>query len=385
MIAAAQPGESSLRRPSRAGSGQGEIFLRRAIEAYFARWPFYLLLFVACLVIGYLGVRDVARLYTSTGSFFVESRALINEQSADDFEQARLAPSGFVAQDLGGLMSTDPFMTTVAESLGYEIGELPSQRNPIFRFLRRSTEVSVLSANLVQVAVTTDDPAAAQAQAAAIIDAYVQFQESAALAEGVVAEDFFDVESQSVSEELVRARGEVDRFVSRFQSLDDMTLANTVELDRLRSAEAVAEVRFRAAIEGVDQARLIQARAETESLQQFSFLNEPVLPQTHDAAGLDAFYWMLSFVIVGLATNVLPAVVSASRSSTVLIPEDLAADPRLPVIAVVPRVAPSRLSIDDGAGGASSLPSTPSTPDRNVPVGLEPDPSTRTDGDGTTV
>jgi hypothetical protein len=180
----------------------------------------------------------------------------------------------------------------------------------------------------------------------------------------------------------------VNGFVSGFESLFDVWVANTIELDRVGAAAAWAVARFRAATDGAEQARLIQARAETESSQQFSFVNEPVLPQTPDAAGLDAFYFMLSFVIVGLATNVLPAVVSAMRSSTVLIPEDLAADPRLPVVAVVPGVSSSRLSVADRPASPSSR-STSSTAEgpagTDAPSGADRGSSTRADGDGAAV
>lgn len=363
---------------SESGRGPGwEAFLRRAVEAYFLRWPFYVALLIVSLLIGVLGIRDGQRLYTSSGSFFVESRTLIAAQSSEELVRERLAPSGFVTQDLIGLLSTDSFMTSLAESLGHEVSDRPSERLRLFRSLRRPIEVEILSDNLVRVQATTFDPEESQVLATALIDAYIQFQISAATAEGLVAEGFFDDEAEAVSEDLLAAQEAADRFASRFPSLDSLPPGDRVELNRLLEAEAQAEARFRAAVDGAERARLIQARAETEVQQRFSFITEPAAPTTHDAAGLESFYRMLSFVIVGVSVNVLPPVISASRSSTVLVPEDLTADPRLPVLAVVPRVNPARLAVGPRRDGG---PADGSAPAPREPVAIGGQQRSGTDG-----
>ncbi len=380
MIEASPPGGNGVAGPTGSRGAGWEGFLRRAVEAYFVRWPFYLLLLIVSLLIGVLGIRDGRQLYTSTGSFFIESRTLISAQSSEDLVRQRLAPSGYVTQDIFGLMSSETFMTTVAESLGHEVSDRPQERRSLFRRLRRSIEVEVLSDNLVRVQATTFEPEESQELAAALINSYIQFQISAATAEGLVAEQFFDEKAEGVSEELLAAQEAADRFAARFPTLDSLPPGDLVELSRLREAEAQAEARFRAAFDGAEEARLIQARAETEAEQRFSFITEPSLPATHDAAGSESFYRMLSFVIVGIAITVLPAVISASRSPTVLVPDDLEADVRLPVLAVMPKVASNRLDVasnrERGAGDARST------------VGREPVPSgapRRSGGDGTAV
>ncbi len=361
-------------------AGGWEAFLRRTVEAYFVRWPFYVVLLVVSLLIGVLGIRDGQRLYTSTGSFFVESRTLISAQSSEDLVRQRLAPSGYVVQDLFGLMSSDTFMTTVAESLGHEISDQPAERRSLFRRLRRSTEIEVLSENLVRVRATTFGPEESRDLAAALINSYIQFQISAATAEGLVAEGFFDEKAEAVSQELLDAQEAADRFAARFPTLDSLPPADLVELNRLREAEAQAEARFRAAFDGAEEARLIQARAETQAEQRFSFLTEPSLPETHDAAGSESFYRMLSFLIVGVSVNILPAVISASRSSTVLVPEDLEADARLPVLAVMPKVSSSRLDLTSNrTRRAGSAP--PADGREPVPSGVQQ----RSGDDGSTV
>jgi len=380
MIEASPPGGNGV-----AGQGDGpstgwEAFLRRAVEAYFVRWPFYLFLLVASLLIGFLGIRDEQRLYTSSGSFFVESRTLISAQSSEDLVRQRLAPSGYVAQDIFGLMSSETFMATMAESLGHEISDWPPERRSLFRRLRRSLEIEILSENLVRVRATTFEPEESQDLAAALIESYIQFQISAATAEGLVAEGFFDEKAEAVSQDLLDAQEAADRFAARFPTLDSLPPGDLVELNRLREAEAQAEARFRAAFDGAEEARLIQARAETQAQQRFSFITEPSLPGTHDAAGSESFYRMLSFVIVGVSVNILPAVISASRSSTVLVPEDLEADVRLPVLAVMPKVASSRLDLTSTRGRAGS--------DVAISGGREPVPSgaqQRSGGDGSAV
>ncbi len=380
MIEASPPGGNGAAGPTRRRSDGWEGFLRRAVEAYFIRWPFYLLLLVVSLLIGVLGIRDGQRLYTSSGSFFVESRTLISAQSSEDLVRQRLAPSGFVAQDMFGLMSSDTFMTTVAESLGHEVSDWPPERRSLFRRLRRSTEVEVLSENLIRVQATTFEPEESQELATAMINSYIQFQISAATAEGLVAEGFFDEKAESVSEDLLAAQEASDRFAARFPTLDSLPPGDLIELNRLREAEAQAEARFRAAFDGAEEARLIQARAETQAEQRFSFLTEPSLPATHDAAGSESFYRMLSFVIVGIAVNVLPAVISASRSSTVLVPDDLEADVRLPVLSVMPKVASDRLDLASNRARGTS--------DAKPPLDREPVPSgarQRSGGDGTAV
>ncbi len=336
----------------------GRAFLRRAVEAYFRRWPFYLALLLLALTLGVLSLRQIGRQYTSNGTLFVEPRTLIESQSADEYEGylARFTGAGFVIQDLKGLIRTEAFMSSVAENAGYELSENPAFRSELLFALRFSFDTDIVSDHLVWIGATSSDPEDAQALASSLIDNYIDFQISSATAESIVAEEFFDGVIETASVELREARAAVDEYASRVTSVRTLGPAEQVEFDELREREVEASARFRAAVDGSEAARLIRARVDTLVRQRYAFVNQPELPVAPDEAGFDGFMRLLAFALVGVSLTLVAPVVSAARGRTVLLPEDLEAEFDVPVLAQVPAVAARRLAVDrpgvqtDGGG-----------------------------------
>lgn len=342
--------------PSGGQTAVNRPFLGRAVEAFFRRWPYYVVLLAASVFFGISAMGQLGSSYTSNASLFIEPRTLIESQSADEYEGylARFTGSGFVVQDIQGLIRTDAFMASVAEKAGYEFGESQWERGPLFFELQSTFYVDTVSDHLVWVSSTTGDPDDAQALTQALVDTYTEFQISSATAESLVAEAFFDEVTESLGVELQAAQDATDAYAARLPSLRVLEPEQQVELERLREAEAEAESRFRAAVDGSESARLIRARAETLVGQRFSFVNPPNRPSAPDEAGLAGVLALVGFLLVGLSTALIGPVISAVRVRTVLLPSDLDGEIDVPVLASVPQVTAERLAIDEvpGALGA---------------------------------
>lgn len=338
--------------------------IRRILEAFFRRWPFYVLLFVAALVLGFVNASRQVEDYTSTGSIFVDGNSLVADQSGvgDGGFFSYLTPAQFTSQELNGLVNTEVFMESVLTSAGVELAGDFDQRTKQVDQLRSTISTGASSENLVRIVVTTSEPELSSRLAMAVIDEFVQFQISVDIAESGASEEFFSELVAGYQQDLVDARREVDTALQGVTDLTELTPEQTRELDRIQEAEVQAEERFRTAVENVEASRLVTLQTETDVRQSYSVFDPPQTPTQAAGNLVDRVTAIAIFAVVGLVLALLGPTLSALLTRVAVFPDDLEAI--APVIAVFPKARRKAIRIDqqgllpngaESSGGAAEL------------------------------
>lgn len=317
----------------------------RIAEMLFRRWPFYLLLFVLALAAGFAQLQRSPDLYTSKGSIFVNAESLVVAQSGvrtgNSFGFA--SPAQYTSNQISGLLSTDLFMGSVADSARIDAPADPEARRDQLQQFRESVAVLPSNNNIAVVLVTTSNPELSAGLAQAIVDEYLAFQVAAVLSESGVSEEYFADLAEDYRQDLTAARDEVDAALRGVEDLTEESLEKQTEVQRLKDIELRAEARYQAALEDFEGSQLAARQTETEILQTYTVLDQPAAAVRPNGRLLSDLIQLAMFGIVGIVLAIAVPVVLALADRTVLFEEDL--DGIAPVIASVPKVRKRSLSL----------------------------------------
>jgi hypothetical protein len=320
--------------------------IRRMVEAFFRRWPFYLLLFIGSFGFGVYTVSQTVDEYTSTGSIFVDYQSLVTVQSGvqDGGFFSYLTPAQFTSQELNGLVGTDVFMESALELAGVDLATDPTVREGQIKELRNAVTSYAQSESLVTVVVTTSDPELSSRLAKAIADEFVQFQIQIDIAESGASEEFFAELVESYREDLTQAQADVDTALRGVGNLEELTPERQAEIKRLQDSELLAENRFLAAVDDLEASRLATLQSETDVRQSYSVVDPPQAATEPNASLVDDIIVLSIFAVVGLLLALMGPIVSAMLNRSVLFPEDVG--PYSEVLEVIPKVRRKHLKLE---------------------------------------
>ncbi len=320
--------------------------IRRMVEAFFRRWPFYVLLFIGSFGFGVYTVSQTVEEYTSTGSIFVDYQSLVTVQSGvqDGGFFSYLTPAQFTSQELNGLVGTDVFMASALELAGVDLATDPTTRENQIRELRNAVTSYAQSESLVTVVVTTSDPELSSSLAKAIADEFVAFQIQIDIAESGASEEFFAELVEGYRGDLTEAQANVDAALRGVGNLEELTPERQADVKRLQDAELLAENRFLAAVDDLEASRLATLQSETDVRQSYSVVDPPKVATEPNASLVDDLIALSIFAVVGLLLALMGPIVSAMLNRSVLFPEDVG--PYGEVLEVIPKVRRKHLKLE---------------------------------------
>lgn len=324
--------------------------VRRLVEAFFRRWPFYAVLFVIALIIGVTSAARTPNEYTSSGAIFVDNQSLVTTQSGvqDGSFFSYLSPASFTSQEVDGLLYTDVFMEGVVTRAGVQLPENAVAKSELIGELRQAISTFPESENLVRLVVTTPDAELSFRMASSIIDEFVQFQISVDVAESGASEEFFVQLVEDYEADLEEAREAVDNALRGVTDLAEASPRQEAQIGRLRDAENQAESRFQSAASNLEASRLARAQTETDVRQSYSIFDPPQLPTQPNSGFQDSLTVIAMFAVLGLILTLLGPLFAAFFSRTILFPEDLDPETTPRVVAKLPKVS-RRLTRVSGA------------------------------------
>ncbi len=324
--------------------------VRRLVEAFFRRWPFYAVLFVVALIIGVTSAARTPSEYTSSGAIFVDNQSLVTTQSGvqDGSFFSYLSPASFTSQELDGLLYTDVFMEGVVTRAGVQLPENAVAKSELIGELRQAVSTFPESENLVRLVVTTGNPELSFRMASSIIDEFVQFQISVDVAESGASEEFFVQLVEDYEADLEEARDAVDNALRGVTDLAEASPRQEAQIGRLRDAENLAESRFQSAASNLEASRLARAQTETDVRQSYSIFDPPQLPTQPNSGFQDSLTLIAMFAVLGIILTLLGPLFAAFFSRTILFPEDLDPETTPRVVAKLPKVS-RRLTRVSGA------------------------------------
>ncbi|MEM9561964.1 MAG: hypothetical protein AAGA93_05070 [Actinomycetota bacterium] len=318
--------------------------LRRLVEAFFHRWYLYLLFPVLTLFAAVQVLQQAGESYTSTGTMLVDGQSLVSTQSGVNngpsfgFRPPALA----TAQDIGGLLSTDVFMASVATATGTELSEDVTARATELRQLRRLIGVGQASRSIVSISATTEDPWYSADLVQAILDEYIELQIELNLDESAESEDFFIEVVGQYRGELDEAQRELDAALRGVADIESVPADRQLRIERLQGVEQEAELRYDQAIGSLEASQLAALQTETVVRQSYSILGAPEVSTAPDGRFLDDLIVLMMYGIAGVGLALVAPIASVMLNDTIVFPDDLPARLETPVVAVVPRQETSR-------------------------------------------
>ena len=350
--------------------------LRRVVEAFFHRWPFYVLLVVLALGAGFLQIRRGVDEYVSVGSILTKGGSLVTAQSGLQNEPyyGFLSASQYTSQELVGLIFTESFMEAVAVDAGVELPGDPTGRAFTLQALRAGLNAWPTSGSIVVVTATTDDPQLSADVATSVMDQYLVFKEVVDREESGASEEFFGELSEPYRRELAAAQAELNRALEAVDPEEGATPAEQLVIERLTAAERLAFERYQETVREVEQARLAELQIETDIEQRFSILDVPEPAEQPLGRRLDDILVLVMFGTVGLLLMVAGPVFAALSNDVLVFADDLDPELGIGVVAELPRFRPRELD-PSRAVGPPDVPAEPTDgpePDEPVLIGAMP-------------
>ncbi len=326
----------------------------RLVEAFFRRWPLYLLLLVASVALGIAFVGRSADQYESGAAISVESQSLVTTQSGIrlNANYSYLTPAQFTTQEILGLLATDVFMQSVLERADVEVATEVSAREAQLLDYRSTLFVFPSSGNIVQLGAVTADPQLSANLTTALIDEFIDYHIGLDIAESGASVEFFAELVDQYEEDVEAARREVDSALVGKDDVEELTVSEQLRIERLKAAEAEAVTRYQTAINNLETARLAELQTNTDVEQSYIVLDLPQVPTEPTGRLLNDLMDLAMFGAVGLLAALTAPLVAALVSDRVMFPEDIEINTGLTVTATVPRVRKRLLDLrraaDDG-------------------------------------
>lgn len=319
----------------------------RLVEAFFRRWPLYLLLLVASVALGVAYIGRSPDLYEAKGTLSVEDRTLVTAQSGIRLNgnYSYLTPAQFATQEVLGLVATDVFMESVAERAGIELEPDVSAREAQLRGYRFAFYAFPTSGSIVQLGAITPDPELSANLTRALIDEYIDYHIGADKAESGASAEFFLQLVARYEDELDAARDALAEAVRGRGSLDELPAVEQLRIERLRSAEALVTERYQSAIDNLENARLAELQTNTDIEQSFVVLDSAEVPTASTARRLNDILDLAMFAVVGLLAAMTAPLVAALVTQQIMFPDDIEANIDLAVLARLPRSRKRRLDL----------------------------------------
>lgn len=315
--------------------------LVRLLESFFRHPVVCLVPLVLFSALGVAAVVGADRSYESSGVANVSPQTLLSDLTelrggeAFGFE----TPANVISRRINELLGTDEFATAVAAGAGLEEQVLDATLT--LDDVRASVAASPAGSTLVRVRATSDVPEHALRLAESTFEAFVSWTIEGDVTESAAAEEFFSGLLDRYEEEVVAARSELEEYVAAHPSESGLRpVLEQTELDRLTTSLELAQDRYGAAVEGIQEAQLAMEQTVTDVGQQLRLVDEPQLPTAPESGVKDLGIVGALYVALGVVLTLALATAGALLDRSLRSPADVEGQLGLPVVAVIPDVDP---------------------------------------------
>lgn len=279
--------------------------------------------------------------YTSTGVVFVEDASFLSSVT----ELGR--PDGFTfgsaadvaVEQLIGLLGTDNFTSDVLRRIEGADESTTYSDDTLFWF-RTGISVGSSPGSLMQVSGTSIDPATAQASAQGVIDAFVEWQIEADLAQSQSAEQFLADLAEERRTDLEAAQAALASFLLLNPDPEEGSrpTSESIALDELEDEVTAARDRYDTALSNVETAQLATSQTEVDSRVNLRLVDSPALPTTPESRTTSNLFQVILFAILGAGASLGVLVVTTFTDTSIRFPAEIRDRLGKEPLAVIPRV-----------------------------------------------
>jgi uncharacterized protein involved in exopolysaccharide biosynthesis len=308
------------------------------LEAFFRRpWLHLLPLFLLC-ALGAASVLSMTPQYKSVGTLNATGESLLNDltEAANTPGLTFDPPAVVTARQINQLLTTDFFLTRVAEAAG--LGTAIENGTLLKVQIRDFTGASADGDNLVRVGSTSRNPELSERLARATMTSYVDWVVESEVSESTGSADFLVQQVDETAAEVDAAWDDVRQYLvdNPLAESEDAPMELRLQLQRLREVLDRAENRHEQALNARDAAELATAQARVVVQQRLQTVDEPEIPTSPEPRLRKAALTLFLFGAVGAVLSLALVVMTATLDRTIRVPNDITAKFGLDVLAVVP-------------------------------------------------
>ena len=307
-------------------------------EAFFRRPWLHLLPLILLCALGASSVLSMTPQYQSVGTLNATGDSLLNDLTNAsqtpglNFE----SPAVVTARQINQLLSTDFFLSKVAEEAG--LGTAIKDGTLLKAQIRQYTGASTDGDNLVRVSSTSRNAELSERLAKATMTSYVNYVIDSEVSESTGSAEFLEKRVQETKSDVDAAWDDVTSYLTDNPGADDPKAPPSLalQLQRYRDVLDRAETRHEQALDARDSAELATAQAKTVVQQRLQTVDEPEIPTAPQPRLRKAVFTMFLFGAVGVLLSLALIVMTATLDRTIRVPNDVTAKFGLDVLAVVP-------------------------------------------------
>jgi uncharacterized protein involved in exopolysaccharide biosynthesis len=308
------------------------------LEAFFRRPWLHLLPLILLCALGAASVLSMTPQYRSIGTLNATGESLLNDitEAANTPGLSFDPPAVVTARQINQLLTTDFFLTRVAEEAG--LGTAIKDGTLLKAQIRDYTGASADGDNLVRISSTSRNAELSERLARATMTSYVDWVVESEVSESTGSADFLEVQVKETQADAQAAWDEVERYIlaNPAAETDEGGLAERLELQRKREFANRAEDRHEQALNARDAAELATAQARIVVQQRLQTVDEPEIPVAPQPRLRKAVLTMFLFGAVGAMLSLALVVMTATLDRSIRVPNDITAKFGLDVLAVVP-------------------------------------------------
>lgn len=324
------------------------IFLLRFFESYFRHRWLYLLPILITTVAGAAYLYTLEPKYNSNGILYVNNQSLLNSLSAVPNNNTNwwITPAQATGNEINNLLQSNAFIRAIIQDTDLEqyMSGSRDQVQEVISAVRKSLWVNPVGNNELFLNASFEDPKIAYQVVNSMVANYINWQINKEVLDSQVAKNFFDEQIQVHSLELEEVQQRLrDYYDAHPVPLrGERPISEQLEIERLQGEISMVAGRYDGSRSKAENANLALQQVESDVRQTYLLLDAPLLPERPDISNRKMAMQLAIFSAAGVLLSIIGVAGSTILDRSFRFPLDVQYRLHLPVIAVVPDIAPRK-------------------------------------------
>jgi capsular polysaccharide biosynthesis protein len=324
------------------------IFLLRFFESYFRHRWLYLLPIILSTIAGGVYLYTLEPKYNSHGIIYVNNQSLLSSLAAVPNSNTNwwITPAQATGSEISNLLQSNAFIRAIIQDTDLEqyMSGPQNQVQDVISEVRKSLWVNPVGNNELFLNASFDDPLIAYQIVNSMVSSYVNWQINKEVLDSQVAKNFFDEQINLHALELEEVRQELREYYDSHPVplRGERPIAEQLEIERLQAEINMVAGRVDSARSKAENANLALQQVESDVRQTYLLLDAPLVPDKPDVSRRKMAMQLAIFSAAGGLLAIIGVAVTTILDRSFRFPLDVQHRLKLPVIAVIPNVVPSR-------------------------------------------
>ena len=331
--------------PERGGNRPTNLFLLRAIDNFFRRWPLFVLPCLLLIGAGVLRAQQIPVHYQATGVLSISSNPLLQ----DSVPQAGVTvypnetPAAAASRIINELLATDVFVQSLAAKAG--LASSAPLSNTEVMSVRSSVAAVAIGDRLLRVNAKWVEPQHSLQLVEALVAGYADYLLTIQTKNYADAVQYWTATAAQARQAESVAQSAVQDYLSAHPAPKNGSarpVEETLDIQRLNDAVAENRKGVVDAQAKIDHATLATGRAKHDIASSMQVVDKPTQPTAPEGIRKKQALTLGIFGFLALFVLLIMVVAAASLDHSVRLAEDLGSTVGIPVVATVPNLPQMR-------------------------------------------